>query len=163
MAIERQTAELFARLYAMNDGKPFEPTAYFDPEMDQLIYLRSNESYRANRVDEHLTLLWHAQHPQLVGVKIKGFRSLFDRLKEQGLVEESHFIPLCKALTLLLHNGIEETRAQQGTTPPKTNAHHSTHDNIYRAKLYRQAEEVVGDYRYRLDERLLKIAPCHAY
>lgn len=169
MALERQTADLFARLYAMNDGKPFEPTAYFDPEMDQLIYLRSNDSYRANRVDEHLTLLWHSQGPQLIGVKIKGFRSLFDRLKDRGLVEESHFIPLCKALAVLLHNGIEDG-SQVGLEGRSGNADNANSkaevapkDNVYRAKLYRQAEEVVGDYRYRLDEHYLKVAPCHAY
>ena len=131
MALGERTADLFERLYAMNDGRPFEPTAYFDPEMDQLIYLRTNESYRASRVDEYLTLLWNAQEMTLVGIKLKGFRSLFDDLKARGIVDEVHFIPLCRVVSEVLHIAMGESQGDG-----------------YRAKLYRQAEVVVGDYRY---------------
>ena len=43
MAVEARTAELFTRLYAM--ARPFVPAAYFDPEMDHLVYLTSNASF----------------------------------------------------------------------------------------------------------------------
>lgn len=88
-------------------------------------------SCRADRVDEYLTLLWHAREPALVGIKLKGFRSLFDDLKERGLIEEAHFIPLCRIVAEVLHLSVSQH-----------------HDDGALAKLYRQAEEVVGDYRY---------------
>ena len=142
MAVEQRTAELFTRLYAMSE--PFKVTAYFDREMDQLIYLRTNESYRADRVDGYLTLLWHAYEPQLVGIKLKGFRSIFDQFKEKGLVDESHFIPLCKAISMILHY-----RAEIHDIGNREAA-------ALRAKFYRRAEELVEDYR--IDQSLLEAA-----
>ncbi|WP_145609242.1 hypothetical protein [Nitrospirillum amazonense] len=135
MAIGQQSGDLFARLYA--SAAEFAPTAYFDHEMDQLIYVRTSDSYRADRVDEWLTLLWQADDMKLVGVKIKGFRSLFDKAMAAGLVEEKHFIPLCKTLSLILEASINP----QDESP----------DMHYRKKVYRQAEAIVGDYR--VDER----------
>jgi|GEM_PF-3270478 len=140
MALDGATEDFFADLYRMR--APFAPAAYFDPEMDQLIYVRSDDSYRTDRVDQYLTHLWPPHEPKLVGVKIKGFRSVFDQLKGSGLVSESYFIPLCETIDMLLHFGV--------TT------HNSVHDfssDGYRAKLYRRAQEVVGDYRF--DERAL--------
>jgi hypothetical protein len=122
---------LFVGLYAQ--GTPFEPAAFFDAEMDQLIYLSTNAPYRADRIDPFLTLLWDADKPNLVGVKIKGFRAVFEQLKTAGLVVEDHFVPLCEIIGKLLHLTVSErTELDQGH---------------YRAKFYRHAEQVVGDYR----------------
>jgi len=143
MAVETRTAELFARLYAM--ARPFEPTAYFDSEMDQLVYLTSNASYRAERVDAYLTILWDARELRIIGIKLKGFRSLFDDLKAAGLVEESHFFPLCKAIILLMQRVVASANPANDDLPYKQ-----------RAKWYKKAEEFVGDYL--VDERELKAA-----
>ena len=143
MAVEARTAELFTRLYAM--ARPFEPAAYFDPEIDQLVYLTSNASYRAERVDSYLTILWDARELRIIGIKLKGFRSLFDELKTAGLVEESHFFPLCKAISMLMR------RAVVSANPAKDDPQYKQ-----RAHWYKKAEEVVGDYRF--DERQLMVA-----
>jgi hypothetical protein len=116
MAVESRTAELFTRLYAK--AKPFEPTAYFDPEMDQLLYLTSNAAYRAERVDSRLTILWDAHELRIVGIKLKGFRSLFDELKAEGLVEESRFLPLCKAISMLMERMVADQVPRRGVGAP---------------------------------------------
>jgi len=143
MAVEARTAELFTRLYAM--AKPFEPTAYFDSEMDQLVYLTSNASYRAERVDSYLTILWDARELRIIGIKLKGFRSLFDELKAARLVEESHFFPLCKAISMLMQRMVASANPAKDEPPYKQ-----------RASWYKKAEEFVGDYRF--DERQLMMA-----
>ena len=55
----------------------FKPLARYFPEMDFLIYLNEDCSYRADRVDAFLTVLWHPERDALVGIKLKGFRFLF--------------------------------------------------------------------------------------
>lgn len=143
MAIEPRTAALFARLYA--EARSFEPTAYFDPEMDQLVYTTSNDSYRADRVDARLTILWDTHELKIIGIKLKGFRSLFEQMKATGLVEESHFLPLCKVISLLLQNIVRSANGKD-----------SDADFRERAKWYQKAEEFVGNYRF--DERQLLAA-----
>jgi hypothetical protein len=54
--------------------KPFTPIASYYETMDILIYLNADVSYRAERVDEWLTLLWHPYRKELVGIQLKGFR-----------------------------------------------------------------------------------------
>src|SRR5216684_613546 len=61
--------------------KEFTPCARYYETMDLLLYLQEDLSYRADRVDEFLTLLWHPQEDRAIGVKLKGFRFLFQRLK----------------------------------------------------------------------------------
>jgi hypothetical protein len=59
----------------------FAPCARYYDTMDLLLYLEEDLSYRADRVDQFLTLLWHPQDDRAIGVKLKGFRFLFQRLK----------------------------------------------------------------------------------
>jgi hypothetical protein len=54
--------------------KPFEPIARYYETMDILLYLNADMSYRADRVDEWLTLLWHPYKKALIGIQLKGFR-----------------------------------------------------------------------------------------
>ena len=54
--------------------KPFKPLAAYYETMDILLYLNTDVSYRAERVDEWLTLLWHPYRKDLVGIQLKGFR-----------------------------------------------------------------------------------------
>ena len=106
----------------------FQPVAFVDHMMDQVVYLSTNESYRAQRVDEYLTLLWEAHSPQIVGVKVKGFRTFFERCKEVGLLEESQYLPLCSMIGEILKTIVDDASDD-------------------RARMYKFAEEAVGDYK----------------
>jgi hypothetical protein len=59
----------------------FVPCARYYEAMDTLIYLEADLPYRADRVDKFLTLLWHPEKDEAIGVKLKGFRFLFRRLQ----------------------------------------------------------------------------------
>jgi hypothetical protein len=66
-------------------------------------------------------------------------------LKAEGLVEESRFLPLCKAISMLMERMVASANIVSDELPYKL-----------RASWYRKAEEFVGDYR--LDERQLMAA-----
>ena len=65
--------------FAFHDISPFEPRALYYETMDFLLYLQEDLPYRADRIDPFLTLLWHPYEDRAIGVKIKGFRFLFDK------------------------------------------------------------------------------------
>lgn len=85
----------------------FEPRARYYAPMDCVIYLKEDLSYRADRVDDYLTLLWHPHERRAIGIKIKGFRFLFERLRvicsAQNLdLPERAFVPLVAAVELAM-------------------------------------------------------------
>lgn len=86
----------------------FFPVARFHPEMDSIQYLKEDCSYRAERVDGSLTLLWHPYESRLVGVALKGFRFLFQRAKEQYGLSEDMFSPLVNFIQTALEAGSGE-------------------------------------------------------
>jgi hypothetical protein len=51
--------------------------------MDFLLYLKEDCSYRADRVDQFLTLLWHPYKDELVGIKLKGIRVIYNKTKDR--------------------------------------------------------------------------------
>ena len=61
----------------------FRPVARYYPPMDFLLYLKEDCSYRADRVDQFLTLLWHPYKDELVGIKLKGIRFIYEKNKER--------------------------------------------------------------------------------
>jgi hypothetical protein len=82
-----------------NEG--FSPKACYHQSMDFLIYLNEDCSYRADRVDKFLTLLWHPNEERLVGIKLKSFLALFNAANVfLGSSTESP-IPLAQVLKLL--------------------------------------------------------------
>jgi hypothetical protein len=87
---------------------PFSPVARYYPGMDFLLYLNQDCSYRADRVDPFLTVLWHPYEDRLVGVKLKGFRFLFDRIKSVLDLKEDHFVLVVKAIEIALVGGVAE-------------------------------------------------------
>ncbi len=94
-----------------NLDKLFEPCAKYFEAMDTLIYLEEDVAYRADRVDPFLTLLWHPDKNEAIGVKLKGFRYLFECLQEvaEGLgrkLDESQFLPLIAALEMAMTAGL---------------------------------------------------------
>jgi hypothetical protein len=92
-------------------GAPFEPCARYFEAMDILVYLEEDVAYRADRVDPFLTLLWHPSKHEAIGVKLKGFRFLFERmqatLKPHGVsLEDSQFLSLVSALEVAMTAGL---------------------------------------------------------
>lgn len=88
-------------------GGPFQPCAHYYEAMDSVLYLQEDVSYRADRVDPFLTLLWHPQDDRVVGVKLKGWRYLFQRLQSilqaTGVdIPDSHFIRLISAVEVAI-------------------------------------------------------------
>lgn len=86
----------------------FSPVARYHAEMDIVQYLKEDCSYRAERVDGSLTLLWHPYEDRLVGIALKGFRFLFQRVKEKYGVPEEVFLPLVNVLQAALEDGAGE-------------------------------------------------------
>ena len=87
----------------------FFPVARYHPEMDVIQYLNEDCSYRAERVDGVLTILWDPYEDRLVGIALKGFRYLFQRMKgRHSQITDEMFLPLVAALRFVLENGIAE-------------------------------------------------------
>ncbi len=124
---QQQPLSLLTELYKMD--RDFEPTTYFDPSMDQLVYVRSNAPYRANRVDEWLTFYWAVDRMELIGVKIKGVRYLFNRLRDVGVISKQDFVPFC-----LMLEGIMK--------------HMVNSKDGYQKVVYEQASDLVGDIKF---------------
>ena len=59
-------------------------------------------------MDSFLTVLWHPAEERLVGIKLKGFRFLFQQLKDILELKETEFLPLVKALKFALVAGLAE-------------------------------------------------------
>jgi hypothetical protein len=51
----------------------FQPVAWYDEAMDQLNFLTEDVSYRADRVDDYISILWHPSEWNVVGLQIQGF------------------------------------------------------------------------------------------
>ena len=91
----------------------FQPCAHYYEAMDVVLYLQEDVSYRADRVDGFLTLLWHPQEDRAIGVKLKGWGYLFQRLqsilKATGVdLPDSQFVPLISAIEVAVTAGLGE-------------------------------------------------------
>jgi hypothetical protein len=90
----------------------FEPCARYFESMDVLLYLEEDVPYRADRVDPFLTLLWHPSREEAIGVKLKGFRFLFQRVQailraqRNVTVADSEFLSLVTALEVAMTAGL---------------------------------------------------------
>jgi len=81
-------------------GSGFRPTAKYYHAMDFLLYVREDCSYRSDRIDRFLTVLYHPYEETIVGIKLKGFRFLFEQFKRivKDLtdlnLDDRHFLPV---------------------------------------------------------------------
>ena len=93
----------------------FEPTAKYYHAMDFLLYLREDCSYVADRVDPFLTVLYHPHaRSQIVGIKLKGFRFLFDQLRKVADdLNDTDFLPVVKFIEMALVAGMAEAYIAQ--------------------------------------------------
>lgn len=77
-------AQLDSHLAALIESAPgFTPQAWFDRELNRLIYLHEECSYRQDPIDPHLTLLRHPTRDAIIGVVVENVSSLFDNLVAQ--------------------------------------------------------------------------------
>lgn len=81
----------------------FEPSAQYYAPLDCVIFLQEDLPYRADRVDEFITILWHPTDDRTIGLKIKGFRFLFKMVQDilasaECEVPEAMFLPLMSAI-----------------------------------------------------------------
>ena len=125
----------------------FKPCARYYEAMDIILYLKEDVSYRADRVDSWLTLLWHPYEERAVGVKLKGFRSLFGRLQSQARAlgvefSDDNFIPLLAALEVAV-------TASWGTRITAQ----AERDRI--DSQYQTAKTIVGDVKMEAKEILI--------
>jgi hypothetical protein len=96
-----------------NDGRPtaaeFKPMSRYSGPNDAMLYVREDVSYRADRVDPFLTILWHPSEWRLVGVKLKGFRFLFERLLAiDPELKKGDFVDFVRALEFAFAAGLGE-------------------------------------------------------
>jgi hypothetical protein len=92
-------------------AEPFTPIATYYQTMDYLLYLKEDVSYRADRVDKLLTLLWHPHEENLVGIQLKGFRYV---CREHPLLsnlarDDDVFLPLAALVASLFLKDEAET------------------------------------------------------
>lgn len=88
----------------------FKACARYYAPMDHILYLELDCAYRADRVDQFLTILWHPDCDRAVGVKLKGFRFLFNRVQQilqpRGiLLSNEDFFPLMSVLEVAFTAG----------------------------------------------------------
>lgn len=85
----------------------FKPVARYFPEMDFLMFLTKDCSYRAKRVDAFLTVLYDPYEDKLVGVKLKGFKYLFERFRAASKIEQlKDFVELTRILEVAMVGGL---------------------------------------------------------
>ena len=101
-------ADLFPEAH-QGPTNAFRPVARYNPYLDILMYLQEDCSYRADRVDVYLTVLWHPHEERLVGLKLKGFRFLFRSLQHIMGLKDEEWLPLVKALEIALVGGVAQS------------------------------------------------------
>lgn len=107
----------------------FKPVARYYSSMDFLLFLKEDVSYRGDRVDPFLTVLWHPTEDRLVGIKLKGFRFIFERLKSILDLKDDQFLPVVKALEIAMVGGLGQAFIDK-------------HEKQRARELYEKAKEV---------------------
>lgn len=132
--------EQLAPEYAGGNVPKFVAGAKYDADMDFLLYLQEPLSYRADRVDAFLTLLWHPRDDRMIGVKLKGWRLMFGEMKEKLGLQESAFFPLVDALEFALAEVFAtEIMDKVQAIPPS--------ERYKRAKAYSDAIQFISHVR----------------
>lgn len=124
-------------------SQPLErPTTTYVKGMDCLLFLREDCSYRADRVDVYLTVLWHPHEQRLVGIKLKGCSFLFRQIMKAMSLTEDSVIRLVSVLELVLLAGFAEVIIHD----------HETKGRDRLERLYSEARGVAADAEINLRE-----------
>jgi hypothetical protein len=92
-----------------DDALGFVPVVFYHPEMDYLMYINEDCSYVADRISRFLTVLWHPSEPgKLIGLKLKGFRLMYERVRESAALTDAEFPLFISWLSLALYRSAEE-------------------------------------------------------
>ena len=119
-----------------DDSNTFEPIAFYNPEMDYLMYINEDCSYRADRISRALTVLWHPyEEKKLIGFKLKGFRLMFNRVKDTSAISEDQFPDIMQWLTLAIYRSAEEIIAE--------------HEKQRLREISALARQLAGNYRIK--------------
>jgi hypothetical protein len=76
----------------------YSPAAIYSYDADCVEYLRADTFCLYERIDSRLTLIKDATGHNLIGFKIKGFHSTFERLKATFELSEGQFVSLISAI-----------------------------------------------------------------
>lgn len=122
---------------------PFSPAAWFEPELDQLVFHLVDEPYFERRVDRWLTVFGSMEEPEkVVGFKIKGFAWLYERIVHQGRVHDDGFFALVDLLDF-------------AWLIAASKAHNDEDHEISSEPVdaeYRRAKEIADDHKINQDE-----------
>ena len=117
----------------------FKPVARYERGIDHLVYVTEDVSYRADRVDDLLTVLLHPTEDRIVGVKLKGFRYLFERMQELWQVKEETFYPMIRLLEFVIACGWGRNIME---TEEKKRKYIQARDFVQKQKIQVPADEV---------------------
>lgn len=136
--------EQLAPEFAGGEIPAFAPGVKYYPNMDYLIYKQEAGSYRADRVDAFLTVLWHPTEDRLIGVKLKSWRLLLQKVAAAFDLKPEFEFPLVKALEFAL--------AEEFAKEVMTNFDgRSPSERYRRAQLYSEAIHMT--YPVRVSKR----------
>lgn len=95
--------EVLKNVFDVTMSDTFERKATYNPAMDCVEYVSADEVAVAFRIDGFLTLYKDRNRQRVIGFKCKGFRYVFEKLRQQGApLEEKHFLPIVKLIEAAL-------------------------------------------------------------
>ena len=120
----------------------FQPIAAYFSAMDFVLYLREDCAFREDRIDATLTILLHPQEDRAVGVRLKGFRALYESVCERFPVLRKHlpFAKLVEALEIGMRNGNGDDLVNDASARRRRKAYERAKELLRDAEL--PAEEV---------------------
>jgi hypothetical protein len=124
-----------------DDGVFVAITRYYAP-MDYLLYLTEDVSYRADRVDEFLTVLWHPYEDRLIGLKFKGFRVLLRQVKAALGLQERDYLSL---VTLLTEAALSQATAKRILDAQETDRQNKLRRRYHLAMDFARAASVSAE------------------
>jgi hypothetical protein len=69
------------------------PSAVYLAMMDMFLFVKEPCAYAEDRVDPYLTIFWHPTEDRVVGFKIKGFKYIFNRIRDElNLKDDGAFV-----------------------------------------------------------------------
>lgn len=95
--------QVLEKTFNVSLSDTFDTKATYNSAMDCVEYVSEDVFAVADRIDSFLTLYTDASRARVIGFKCKGFRYIFQRIKEQDpSIAEKHFIPLIRLIEVAL-------------------------------------------------------------
>jgi hypothetical protein len=132
------------KVEAIRSASDYSPAAIYYDGADMMEYVREDIPSIARRVDEFLTLVMSLQDRHLIGVRLKGFKYLYN--KKLSLLAKSELVPgKDDAQFMLLTKVFEELMTKIGNEMMA---------QLDRKRAYEQAIEIVqlDQVRFRTDQ-----------